>query len=230
MQFTPLEEPPLITLTTFKRATVVAIFASTLAAAATAGATSVAKADLDDLSHIADLIVVGEVQSVQMRQEPTSATIPDLTILTHNAIRVSESWKGAAHAGDVIDVVEAGGIVNGKGFDVVGMPGYKVGERVLLFLQPRRDTTNQYLTLGIFLGKYTLLPNGSNGWKVAQLGWKIDERGQDLDLRKIPQAKFLAGQDLSTFSSKVKTVIEADRAAGIDGKWLPKYDHMGVGR
>ena len=119
--------------------------------------------------------------------------------------------------------------MDGKGFDLDGMPGYKVGERVLLFLQPKKYTSNGWLTLGIFLGKYTLLPNGANGYSVAKLHWNLEERGQAFDLGKIPQPKF-QGESLATFSSKIKNVIDADRVAGIDGKWLPKYDKMGVGR
>src|SRR3954464_14783249 len=89
-------------------------------------ATSLVKYDEVDLSHISELVIVGEVQSVKMQSEPTAPTIASPTIRTHNAVKVIETWKGDAKPGDIIDVVEAGGIVDGKGFNVISSPGYKV--------------------------------------------------------------------------------------------------------
>jgi len=223
----------LITLATFKRVASAVVIAGSLAYAANAGATSVARADTEDLAHIADLIVVGEVENVVTKTEAMSPTIPDQIVRTHNAVRVIETWKGDAKTGDVIDVADVGGIgADGVAYAMDGVCGYKVGERVLLFLQPRKNVGGEWLTLGVFLGKYSLVANGEGGWILTRLRWKIEERGKKFDIRKIPAENLRVSPetDFVAFSNKVKSVVDADRAAGIDGKWLPKYDHMGVGR
>ena len=220
----------MITLETFKRGTIALALASAFAFASNASATSVANLDTEDLAHIADAVVVGEVQGVRMAHESVSAgTAP--TYRTHNAIKVVETWKGTAKSGDILDVVDIGGVVNGEGFDIEGMPGYKVGERVVLFLHRIKFAADQWDTIGFFLGKYSLLPNTQGGWVLTRLNWKLAERGQRLDLRSIPAIKLNVGsEDFASFSSKVKNVVAADNAAGIEGKRLPKYEYLGVGR
>lgn len=198
-----------------------------------ANATTVYPATTEDLAHIADLIVVGEVQSVHMQAERSSVAIADQTIRTHNAVKVVETWKGDAKPGDLIDVVEVGGIVDGQGFELAGSLGYKVGERVLLFLQPKRGyMSTAYLTLGVFLGKYTVLTDNQGTPILTRLRWDLPERGKVFNPAHdvAPERLRVGTEDFAAFSAKVKAVVAADKAAGIDGKWLKKYDGMGVGR
>ena len=105
------------TLAIFRRAAASLAVLGSVAFAVNAGATSVVKVDTEDLAHIADLIVIGQVESVTMQEEATSPSIASRTIRTHNRVKVSEIWKGRATKGDIVDVLDNGGIAHG----IVGM-------------------------------------------------------------------------------------------------------------
>jgi hypothetical protein len=211
-----------VTFPTLKR--VAAVFAFTTLALGSAGAhaTSLLKFDNVDLAHIAEVVVVGEVQSVTMQRENTAPTIFSPTIRTHNAVKVVETWKGDAKPGDVLDVVESGGIVDGNGFDVIGSCGYKVGERVLLFLEPKRVTPGWH-TIAMSEGKYQMLPDGKGGFSLAQHTWKLEERGQPFEAAAVPKAAMKIDFDVVSLSSMVKKVVADDKKLGVQGKDLPQY-------
>ncbi len=189
-----------------------------------AGATTMVELSLDDLTHLADAIVVAEVTSVGSRWEakPNGGRM----VRTHNQMTVVESWKGELFPGQAIDVVEQGGLVDGRGFDLIGNAGYQKSERVLLFLEPRR--AGGWRTIGLRQGKYTLVPNGANGWHVVRNVVPIERRGRPLDARTLRPTKSRGGDDFATMASRVKAIVEADVKAGIRGKDLPRY--KGIGR
>jgi hypothetical protein len=189
-----------------------------------ARATTIVKVDNVDLAHIADVIVIGEVVSVKMQTEPMTPAIFKPTIRTHNAVKVIETWKGDAKPGDVLDVIEPGGFVDGNGFDMVGSCGYEVGERVLLFLEPKKQSSG-WLTLGMMEGKYTLLPDGKGGFGLAQHYWKMEERGHAFEAASVPRSALKEGEgfELESLSALVKKTAAADKKLGVRGRDLPQY-------
>lgn len=220
----------MITLKTARPIGVLAALGAAMMLFATknAAATTVVPLTTDDLAHISDAIVVGHVEAVSMRSEPLAPGRTSLVVRTHTTVVVDEVWKGDVRNGDELDVLEFGGVQGTHVVEMEGAPGYKVGEKVVLFLAPDRDFPHSWLTVGLFLGKYTVLPT-AGGDRVARISWPMTTRGLKIDLaRDIPAHKVATGTALSSLRATVKDVVTADAKAGIDGKMLPKYDGLGV--
>ncbi len=201
------------------------VFAAVLVAATaatSAHATTLVPFTNEDLAHVADVIVVGEVQDVVFEYEGS-------TLITRNSIRVIESWKGDHTPDSVIDVIVAGGRAPQGGFDLHGSAGFLKKERVVLFLSERVRHSG-YLPLGMFQGKFTLFPAGEGKWTISRLTVPMNERGSLFELKKAKPAKFVEGDeasDFGAFATKVKSVVKADREAGVRGKDLPQYRGLG---
>lgn len=190
-----------------------------------AHATTLIPFDTEDLSHLSDVIVVAEIENVRVMREGNSRTI-----LTHNMARVIEVWKGDVQPGALLDVVEAGGILDGKGYNMEGTAGYLTSEKVVLFLEARRDNRS-YLTVGMYQGKLTVLSNGDAPAVVTRHKVPLDQRGTRFDAKKVAPIRLIEASDVSNIAAletRVKQVVEADAKAGVRGKDLPKY--KGIGR
>lgn len=190
-----------------------------------AQATTVIPFDTEDLSHLSDVIVVAEIENVRVMREGSTRSI-----LTHNMARVVEVWKGDVQPGQLLDVVEAGGLVDGKGYLMEGTAGYLTSEKVVLFLETRRDNRS-YLTVGMNQGKLTVLSNGDQPAILTRHTVRLDDRGARFDAKKIAPIRIIEASDVSNIEAletRVKQVVEADQKAGVRGKDLPKY--KGIGR
>ena len=132
------EETFLITFSHLKRGVAAFGFAllGSAFAAGSAHATTLIPLDTDDLSHLADVIVVAEIQDV--RFEVTSHATGK-SVRTFNEAKVLEVWKGDVAVGSTLDVVELGGRLGNQWAKVEGTAGYMKKERVLLFLEPRTN-------------------------------------------------------------------------------------------
>lgn len=203
---------------------------TTLAAAAlwyapVASATSLVALDEEDLSHIADVIVVGEVKAVEVKVEAVFAPRPGKRVTTENTVEVAEVWKGPVSAGDRLPVTEFGGWTPDVTMEVEGTPGFLVGERVLLFLM-YRASTNDFVVLGMHQGKYTLLPNGAGGWRLARVRVPLPERGKVFDASRYLPAPARPGNDFATFAATVKGIVAGDAKAGVHWTQMPKYREL----
>ena len=147
-------------------------------AGTSAQATTLIPFDTEDLSHLADVIVVAEIENVRMVREN------DRSVLTHNTARVVDVWKGDVKSGALLDVVEPGGFVDGSGFNVDGTAGYLTKEKVVLFLEARRDGRS-YLTVGMYQGKFTVLSNGDAPAAITRHIVQPTLRGGRFDAKKI---------------------------------------------
>ncbi len=118
-------------------------------AAGLAQATVVLSLELEDLAQLAPVVVLGEVNQVASERSPDGKRIHTRVLVTP-----SEVWKGSDVKG-TISVKFVGGSDGDVTAHLPGAPRFAVGERVLLFLEPRQDKDG-YLTLGFYQGKFSV--------------------------------------------------------------------------
>lgn len=117
----------------------------------TASATVMEEATFEELAAEAHVIAIGTVERVDVRMlvgpegiEPNSFT----------TVRVSRYLKGAG--GDRVSIRELGGTWQGGGRRIDGVPIYRPGEEVLVFLVRHPESANDYRTHGMVQGKFTI--------------------------------------------------------------------------
>ncbi len=127
-----------------------AVFA--LVGPASAGATVVRALTLFQKTQAAELVVVGEVESVEVVWEANKSQV-----LTLIAIKVDETLKGDAAPGQRLLLRQSGGQIGDFVHRVPGVSKWRNGERAILFL----ETLGPYMVeIGIGIGKY---PVGADG-------------------------------------------------------------------
>jgi hypothetical protein len=114
-----------------------------------AGATVLVALQVEDLAAMSPVVLVGEVNSVESGWNP-----PRTQIHTRVLISPIEVLKGPADLGTV-KVKFLGGKVGDTVAQLPGAPRFEVGEKVLVFLEPRQDKDG-YLPVGFYQGKYKL--------------------------------------------------------------------------
>lgn len=130
------------------RFAVVVFAAFALVGASTAGATTVQKLSMKDLSKNSAAIVRAEVVDSDARYDA------DKEIYTYVTLRVLEPVKGS-HKDDVITIRQLGGVVDNIASIVPGMPTFKKGEEVVVFLTG--NTKAGYpMVVGLQQGKYSV--------------------------------------------------------------------------
>lgn len=195
-----------------------AVFFGTLEARAT----SMVKLSDEDLSHIADAIVVADVKTVASEERfVPSGTRLAKQLSTKTTVTVVDAWKGSHAAGDTIVLREIGGIVEKQMSVAEGTAGFLKGERVLLFLE-YRTSSNEYRLVGWAQGKYTLLANANGGWDVAKIRIPIESWGAPF-ISAEHENRAVRGSDLLTMATKVKRIVAADVAANVNWRDMPEY-------
>jgi len=111
-------------------------------------ATTVRKMELPQLISVSDHIVQGRVESVQSREEGNR-------IFTYISVIVDESIKGDRRP--TLLIRQLGGRVGQQISLIAGMPQFRVGEEVILFLKIRQDTA--FDVVGMNQGKYQIVSN-----------------------------------------------------------------------
>ncbi len=114
-------------------------------------ADSLQSSQLSELTSQADTIIVGQVtglggQYPYLRDKPeeVSASVPPQRVYS---VSVQQTLKGAAQAGQVINVVEcAGAELSGGTYRLIGIPWIKEGERYILFLTQKVNAQDTALT------------------------------------------------------------------------------------
>ena len=100
---------------------------------------------LEQLANGASIIAVGSVSSLESVREPNGG------ITTSVTVSITQTLKGQSQPIAVIRV--PGGVVNGQRMDVEDAPQFRVGERVVVFLE---GTQSKYTVIGGFQGKFTV--------------------------------------------------------------------------
>jgi hypothetical protein len=138
--------------------TIVAAVAIALAAA-TAGATTVVVPSDAQLFAASRAVVEGTVREIRSRKVDGGRQI-----VTYVTVDVATVFSGALEPGPIV-LRELGGEVGDEFTIIQGSPEYRVGERVLLFLDA--DPAGVLRTWGLFLGKYSVR-TGDSGLVVAR--------------------------------------------------------------
>ena len=100
----------------------------------------------DEMIRSAPAIVVATAGPSHVRRAPGG------WLETVTSMHVEEGIKGPLRAGDTFDIVELGGVLDGRGFFAVGAPQYPAGERALILLDhtDRGDWTTRNMSAGKF--------------------------------------------------------------------------------
>ena len=107
--------------------------------------TTVIRMDLPALVEESDSIVQGQVEGVDSRWDEQNRTI-----FTYISIKVREPLK--ANPGPTVVIRQLGGKVGTMHLSVMGMPVFRTGEEVILFLKRNPEPT--YHVVGLSQGKY----------------------------------------------------------------------------
>ena len=137
-----------------------AAFAMVLAISLPVSATVVVNMDIEQMAPVAPVVLVGEVNRVE------SSWNKDKTkIHTRAWITPSEILKGPAKLGTVV-VKTIGGKVGDTIAQLDGAPKFAEGEKVLVFLEPRKDGDG-YLTIGLYMGKFKVFKDPKTGTEMV---------------------------------------------------------------
>jgi hypothetical protein len=113
----------------------------------TGWATTVVRMDLPSLVQESDSIVQGQVESVVAQWDEQKKTI-----FTYVSIRVREPLKG--EPGQTVLIRQIGGKVGAMNLSILGMPSFRTGEEVILFLKHNPEAS--YHVVGLSQGKYEI--------------------------------------------------------------------------
>ena len=133
---------------------------SFLAAVPVARATSILRMDVEDLARAAQVVAVARVDSVESRWEPDGSVI-----VTETRLTLERSIAGEPPNGIVL--TSLGGSVGGITALYAGGARLRPGERVVVFLEPRRRAAAQWLLTGAYQGAFRLEREAETGMDVA---------------------------------------------------------------
>lgn len=128
-------------------------------AAGTAAGAIVLRVTVEELAEKATLVIEGEVLEAKARWSDDGSTIN-----TYVRVRVDEVLKGQA-AGEVT-ITCPGGAVGEDKVDAHGVPGFEVGEKVVVFLW--KNKLGDLLPLGLRQGKFRLEKDPETGKTMAR--------------------------------------------------------------
>jgi hypothetical protein len=124
-----------------------------------ASATIVLETTLEDMTRVSALVVRGEVTAVTSRAEGESRT----RLVTDVTLRLDEVLKGSREPGEFTFTVP-GGQSDEYVMAIPGMPRFRVGQEVVLFLEP---TASGFVPSGLQQGRFSVLREPVTGRTVA---------------------------------------------------------------
>lgn len=122
-------------------------------------ATTVVRVPLEEMVRISALVVYGRVVAVDERAREDDSR----NIWTTVTLEVYSVLKGN-HAARTLTLRFPGGTAHGFTVDLIGMPKFRVGEEVVLFLEA---TTRGYTPAGLGLGTYRVVKDEGSQRKRA---------------------------------------------------------------
>ena len=177
-----------------------------LLGASLASATTVQKFSRHDLSKKSDSIVMAKVTDVYSTQDAVSKEI-----YTYINLNVLESVKGAKGE-KTITIRQLGGSVGNLISVVPGMPGFKTGEEVVVFLSVR-DREGYPWVMGLQQGKYSVVTD-ENGLKHVRN--ELDGITMLSPDGSVDEGKASSDQPLNLFLDGIKTDLNLDGKVKID--------------
>ena len=134
-----------------RRAIILLMSCALVVISSAAWATIVKSFTLRGLATAAHEVVRGEVIDEEVVYDAWWGRV-----YTHTTVRVDEAIGGTARAGDLIQVRQLGGILDGIETILVGTSDFTLGDEVVLFT--RSDGAFHYL-VGMSQGRYSVLRN-----------------------------------------------------------------------
>jgi hypothetical protein len=124
--------------------------------AAPAATTVIEFLDVYQMSQIASVVAVGEVERIEADWNQSHSKI-----YTRVTVRPTELLKGDQRLGS-LTIKMIGGTIGDTRVHLPGTPPFAIAERVVLFLEPR-DDEDGYLVIGLFQGKFSLRQDQRGG-------------------------------------------------------------------
>ena len=158
-------------------------------------ATTVIRMDMERLSKRAEVVAVGRcIENIADWNEGRTQIYSTITI------QVSQYLKG--FLGSRISFKQLGGAVGQVSSRVPGMPEFKPGREVVIFLA--KDTAGKFQVLGMSQGKFDVLKAGESSVKMVK-----PESLEGLHLLgPVSQKKFVGSITMDAFIKKVKSYVE----------------------
>jgi len=127
--------------------------------ASSARASTFIMASDDDLIVGARAIVKGKVLSIDCQADEQTGRV-----FTYVRVRIQEVIKGEIAERQIV-LKEEGGQVGNRGSTIFGSPRFNLGERVLLYLDTRRDGSLRVYQM--FMGKFSIVDDPASGERFA---------------------------------------------------------------
>ena len=153
-------------------------------------ATTVKKMDLPELVTTADSIVQGRVDSVESRWEEKLA-------YTYVSVTVGDPLKGERRR--TVLIRQLGGKIGALNVTVAGMPRFKAGDQVIVFLKAQQNGT--FDVVGLNQGKYEIVDDFAVA-NVSGLTLVDPKTGQLID------AGFVERAPLEAFKAKIRGLVQ----------------------
>ncbi len=174
--------------------------------ASTGHATLIRILSFDDLTLASDLVIDGTV----LKSEP-HWTPDHQGVYTDIDVLVADPVVGQATVGRVLTIRQAGGELDGMAFTFVGMPVFKPGERVLLFLQ---EIQGLRIVVGLKQGKLPITRDPKTGALTARRDLSdlavVSEDGSFKE--GAAQAEALHPVDLNTLKDQIRAAAKLKAA------------------
>lgn len=183
-----------------RKSVIVALAALAILSASLAGATTVQKFSLQDLAKKSETIALARVDDVSARWDDNHKEI--YTFIT---LKVLDGVKGS-HKDDVLTIRQLGGTVDKIISYVPGMPEFKRGEEVVVFLSTK-DRAGYPWVMGLQQGKYSVSTD-ANGFK--QVRNDVDGLKTVAPDGSVDEATAAAAQPLTSFLDGIKTQLDVD--------------------
>jgi len=190
----------------FRLFLVVAIAALALVGAQAAFATSVQKLSLQELTKKSDSIVMARVDDAVASWDAGHKEI--YTYITLSVLQPVKGNKGAT----TITLRQLGGTVGNIASVVPGMPSFRKGEEVVVFLT-QKDAAGYPWVMGLEQGKYSV-STAKNGVKMV----RNDLGGSDLLTKVGKHVEPTTSPDmpLNAFIDGLKTTLNVDGKIKVD--------------
>lgn len=170
---------------------------------AQARASTVRGLSLEELTHKADLIVVGVAEESQSRRH-----IDGKLIVTDVSLRVEQVLKGKAKVHDTVVVTLLGGTLDGIGLSVPGEASLPQGKQALVFLQ-HAPRSHDLRIVGMAQGALPMQAQGGTLMVLPPDGTGgLVERGSDGALHPAPAA-LLQPEPAVSMLDRVRKLVAA---------------------
>jgi len=171
-----------------------------------ASATTVQKFTMQELSKKSDAIVMAKVEDQSSRQDAGNKEI-----YTYITLSVLESVKGAKGE-KTMTIRQLGGSVGNLISVVPGMPNFKNGEEVVLFLSAK-DREGYPWVMGLQQGKYSIVTD-DNGLKHVRN--ELDGLRRLSPDGSMSESKVSSEQPLGAFLDGIKSDLNIDGKVKVD--------------